>query len=114
MLAVVATLFVSMVGLLYWQWLKNPPPTALLFVEATAAYDGATVTLDSEGKSDARRLSAANKYSELFRLQPQVGGYRITVRAPHPEQNVAVPLPPMKAYQYLKLSLGLPTSRPAP
>jgi hypothetical protein len=69
-IAIVAVMFVGMVGLLFWR--ERPAPSGLLVLRVPASLDGATATIDTKYGRD---------------LSP-------VVTTLHGDQEVRVPLPP--------------------
>src|SRR6266568_4956843 len=76
-IAIVAVMFVGMVGLLYWR--ERPAPSALLVLRVPVAQDGAIATVDT---ADGRDLSPV--------VQTLKGGQEVRIPLPPGEYSVKI------------------------
>jgi hypothetical protein len=72
-IAVVAVMFVGMVGLLYWH--ERPAPSALLILRVPMAQDGAIATIDTADGRDLSPIVETLKGGEAIRIPLPPGEY---------------------------------------
>ena len=75
-IALVAVLFVGMVGLLWWH--ERPAPTALLVLRVPMAEDGATATIDASGR-DLSPIVTTLKGNQEVRIPLPPGVYIVKI-----------------------------------
>ena len=103
-IAMVAVLFVGMIGVIYYKsWLAGPTASALLLVVGTDKFDGAEVSVDQIGGAlRSERLQASNEYVARFPLP--AGSYTVEIRL----RGELVDHQPVKVgdYQIATITLG--------
>jgi len=108
-IAIVAILFVGMVGLLYWR--ERPAPSALLVIRVPMAQDGAIATVDTADGRDLSPVVETLKGGKEVRIPLPPGAY--TVKIEHPSKRIKAECL-LTDYSYFPLIIDeLSATRPA-
>jgi|SRR5688572_8142981 len=78
-IAVVAIMFVSMVGVLYWRWREKPTPSALLVLRVPAKFDRAVATVEVDDGRDIKPIHATLAANEIVRISLPPGRYLVKI-----------------------------------
>ena len=109
-IAIVAIMFVGMVGLLYWR--ERPAPSALLVIRVPAAQDGAIATIDTADGRDLSPVVETLKGGQEVRIPLPPGDY--TVKIEHATKKLKTPTFTLTEYSYFDIILDKPSAtRPA-
>jgi len=76
-IAVVAVLFVGMVGLLWWR--ERPAPTSLLVLRVPMAQDGAIATIDTASSRDLSPIIIPLRGNQEVRIPLPPGEYIVKI-----------------------------------
>ena len=108
-IAIVAVMFVGMVGLLYWR--ERPAPSALLVIRVPMAQDGAIATIDTADGRDLSPVVEMLKGGQEVRIPLPPGEY--TVKIEHPSKRIKAACV-LTDYSYFPLVIDdHPATRPA-
>ena len=108
-IAIVAVMFVGMVGLLYWR--ERPAPSALLVIRVPMAQDGAIATIDTADGRDLSPVVETLKGGQEVRIPLPPGEY--TVKIEHPSKRIKAECV-LTDYSYFPLVIDdHPATRPA-
>jgi hypothetical protein len=76
-IAVVAVVFVGMVGLLYWY--EKPAPSSLLVLRVGERFDGAVATVDVADGRDVRPIVTTLEANKVVRINLPPGRYVVKI-----------------------------------
>jgi len=108
-IAIVAVMFVGMVGLLYWR--ERPAPSSLLVIRVPAAQDGAIATVDTADGRDMSPVVETLKGGQEVRIPLPPGEY--TVKIEHPSKKIRTEFV-LTDYSYFPIIIDdHPATRPA-
>ena len=108
-IAIVAIMFVGMVGLLYWR--ERPAPSALLVIRVPMAQDGAIATIVTADGRDLSPVVETLRGGEDVRIPLPPGEY--TVKIEHPSKRIKAECV-LTDYSYFPLVIDdHPATRPA-
>jgi hypothetical protein len=80
-IAIVAMMFVGMVGLLYWR--ERPAPSALLVIRVPVSRDGAIATVDTADARDLSPVVETLKGGQEIRIPLPPGDYFVKIEDPN-------------------------------
>jgi hypothetical protein len=100
-IAVVAVMFVGMVGLLYWR--ERPAPSALLIMRVPADQDGAIATIDSKFARDLSPVVTTLEGGKEVRVPLPPGEYIVTIALKNRRAIRAEPI--LTEYSYYPIIL---------
>jgi hypothetical protein len=78
-IAIVAIMFVSMVGVLYWRWREKPAPSALLVLRVPARFDNAVATVEVDDGRDIKPIRTTLAGEEVVRISLPPGRYMVKI-----------------------------------
>jgi hypothetical protein len=78
-IAVVAIMFVSMVGVLYWRWREKPTPSALLVLRVPAKFDRAVATVEVDDGRDIKPIRTTLEADQVVRISIPPGRYLVRI-----------------------------------
>src|SRR4051812_13690124 len=109
-IAIMAVMFVGMVGLLYWR--ERPAPSALLVIRVPMAQDGAIATIDTADGRDLSPVVETLKGGQEVRIPLPPGEY--TVKIEHMTKRSIRAEAVLTDYSYFPLIIDEhPATRPA-
>ncbi len=111
-IAIVAIMFVSMVGVLYWRWGQKAAPSAILVLRVPAKYDGALATVDAGDGRDIKPIRTTLEGDKVVRIALPRGTYLVKIE--HNGKRVGMFSMVMDDYSYYPIDLTQPpVTRPA-
>ncbi len=115
MIGLAVVLFLGTMALLYVAWLSRGEPMAMIVVNGSRSYDGATAVLRNSVQQPIHEpipLNNSNNYSARLYFTPRRERIELVVIKTNGDREIRF-IDPVSAYQMVIITLDNPTTAPA-